>query len=111
MTAQVRLQGHLDFPRRGNTLDIRQPDSKIEEVSLRGYPPQLFDLASDPPEINDLSNIPAFTTVLAKMREGVDLSGVANLSQEQLELSCGENDTQLPAGLTAPAKWPCGSDD
>ena len=43
--------------------------------------------------------------------EGVDLSGVVNLSQEQLELACGDSDTKLPAGLTAPAKWPCGFDD
>lgn len=43
--------------------------------------------------------------------EGVDLSQVSNLSQQQLNLSCGNSDTKLPAGLTAPAKWPCGSDD
>ena len=43
--------------------------------------------------------------------EGVDLSGVKNLTQEQLELACGDSDTKLPAGLVAPSKWPCGSDD
>ena len=43
--------------------------------------------------------------------EDVDLTEVLNLSQEQLELACGNADTKLPAGLVAPAKWPCGSDD
>lgn len=45
-------------------------------------------------------------TLLARI-EGTDLSGVTGLSQEQLEIACGDAETRLPAGLTAPAAWPC----
>ncbi len=39
--------------------------------------------------------------------ENVDLSGVTGLEQTQLDLACGDSATILPAGLTAPARWPC----
>ena len=39
--------------------------------------------------------------------EGADLSAARGLDQEQIEESCGNADTKLPAGLTAPSSWPC----
>jgi uncharacterized protein YjbI with pentapeptide repeats len=42
--------------------------------------------------------------------EGTDLSGVRDLTQEQLDITCGDANTKLPAGLTAPKNWPCGED-
>ncbi|WP_026619780.1 YjbI with pentapeptide repeats (plasmid) [Ensifer sp. WSM1721] len=43
--------------------------------------------------------------------EGLDLSAVTGLKQEQVDLACGDGATKLPAGLSAPAKWPCPPDD
>ena len=42
--------------------------------------------------------------------EGVDLSKVTDLTQAQIDMACGDAQTKLPAGLTAPAQWPCGDD-
>jgi len=39
--------------------------------------------------------------------EGVDLSGVQGLVQVQIDQACGDAQTLLPAGLVAPASWPC----
>lgn len=39
--------------------------------------------------------------------EGVDLSQATGLKQDQLDLSCGDEDTKLPAGLKTPVGWPC----
>jgi uncharacterized protein YjbI with pentapeptide repeats len=39
--------------------------------------------------------------------EGVDLGEAKGLEQWQVDLSCGDDKTQLPAGLDAPANWPC----
>ena len=39
--------------------------------------------------------------------EGVDLGEAKGLEQWQFDLSCGDEKTQLPAGLDAPANWPC----
>ena len=30
------------------------------------------------------------------------------LTQDQIEIACGNGETKLPAGITAPASWPCG---
>lgn len=49
-------------------------------------------------------------TYLSRM-EGVDLSKTIGLTQTQLELACGDDDTVLPNGLEAPADWPCPVDD
>ena len=43
--------------------------------------------------------------------EGVNLSAAKGLTQAQIDLACGDDKTLLPAGLTAPASWPCGEDD
>lgn len=43
--------------------------------------------------------------------EGVDLSKTIGLTQEQLELACGDSHTQLPSGLEKPTSWPCPKDD
>lgn len=39
--------------------------------------------------------------------EGTDLSGATGLTQAQVDLTCGDAETRLPAGLTPPATWPC----
>ena len=39
--------------------------------------------------------------------EGVDLSSVKGLTQDQLGIACGDDKTLLPAGLTRPERWPC----
>jgi len=42
--------------------------------------------------------------------EGVDLGAAEGLEQWQIDMSCGDDRTQLPSGLKAPANWPCPSD-
>jgi uncharacterized protein YjbI with pentapeptide repeats len=39
--------------------------------------------------------------------EGIDLSAATGLTQWQVDLSCGDDKTKLPAGLTVPKSWPC----
>jgi uncharacterized protein YjbI with pentapeptide repeats len=43
--------------------------------------------------------------------EGVDLSKTIGLTQTQLELACGDSETQLPNELDQPTSWPCANDD
>ncbi|MQW88807.1 pentapeptide repeat-containing protein [Sinorhizobium saheli] len=43
--------------------------------------------------------------------EGLDLSAATGLTQEQVDLACGDAATKLPAGLSTPAKWPCQHED
>ena len=43
--------------------------------------------------------------------EGVDLSRTIGLTQTQLELACGDSETQLPNELERPTSWPCANDD
>ncbi len=43
--------------------------------------------------------------------EGLDLSAATGLAQWQIDMACGDGDTKLPAGLTAPADWPCKFDN
>lgn len=43
--------------------------------------------------------------------EGLDLSAAQGLEQAQIDLACGDANTKLPAGLKAPAGWPCPPDD
>lgn len=43
--------------------------------------------------------------------EGVDLSAASGLTQDQIDLTCGDAATKLPAGLSAPPQWPCPADD
>jgi uncharacterized protein YjbI with pentapeptide repeats len=42
--------------------------------------------------------------------EGLDLSAATGLQQSQIELTCGDASTKLPAGLKPAAAWPCPSD-
>ncbi len=42
--------------------------------------------------------------------EGVDLRDVQNLTQAQLDQSCGDAKTRLPAGLQPSPDWPCEDD-
>jgi len=43
--------------------------------------------------------------------EGIDLSAASGLTQEQVDLTCGDAATKLPAELSAPSHWPCPADD
>jgi uncharacterized protein YjbI with pentapeptide repeats len=42
---------------------------------------------------------------------GADLSRASGLTQAQLDLACGTDQTKLPQGLNRPKAWPCGDDD
>lgn len=42
--------------------------------------------------------------------EGSDLSQSRGLTQAQIDLTCGNGATKLPAGLDAPSTWPCPPD-
>ena len=53
-----------------------------------------------------LSNAFLFQTHI----EGLDLSGSAGLSQWQVDMSCGDENTKIPDGLTRPDSWPCEDD-
>ena len=39
--------------------------------------------------------------------EGLDLSAATGLAQWQIDLTCGDDKTKLPAGLAVPKNWPC----
>ena len=39
--------------------------------------------------------------------EGVDLSKAEGLEMWQVEMTCGDDKTKLPAGFEKPANWPC----
>ena len=43
--------------------------------------------------------------------EGYVLATASGLSQAQIDLACGDADTVLADGLTAPQSWPCVVDD
>src|SRR3546814_2242270 len=49
-------------------------------------------------------------TYLARF-DGTDLTGVKGLTQAQLDAACGDGETTLPEGLSAPASWPCAKED
>ena len=55
----------------------------------------------------DLTDAFLFLTRL----EGLDLSKATGLQQQQIDLACGDAKTKLPAGLKAPATWPCKFED
>lgn len=42
--------------------------------------------------------------------EGVDFSTATGLTQQQVDMACGDDATVLPAGLTMPHSWPCDFD-
>jgi uncharacterized protein YjbI with pentapeptide repeats len=54
----------------------------------------------------DFANAFFYLTRLA----GLDLTAATGLTQYQIDMACGDADTKLPAGLTAPASWPCDLD-
>ena len=39
--------------------------------------------------------------------EGVDLTATTGLTQDQLDIACGDDTTKLPEGLKRPPDWPC----
>ncbi|MEO0327604.1 MAG: pentapeptide repeat-containing protein [Pseudomonadota bacterium] len=41
---------------------------------------------------------------------GVDLSSVMGLTDWQLEMACGDENTKLPDGMKTPETWPCPED-
>ncbi|WP_291150402.1 pentapeptide repeat-containing protein [Ensifer sp. SSB1] len=42
--------------------------------------------------------------------EGVNLSEATGLEQEQVDMTCGDGSTKLPAELKTPTGWPCATD-
>jgi hypothetical protein len=54
-----------------------------------------------------LANAVAGAFLLRTRFDAVDLSAVTGLTQSQLDQACGDAATVLPAGLNAPAHWPC----
>jgi uncharacterized protein YjbI with pentapeptide repeats len=52
-------------------------------------------------------NLNGAYTLLAHF-EGTDLSETVGMTQEQLDIACGDGETKLPADLTPPESWPCG---
>jgi hypothetical protein len=45
-------------------------------------------------------------TLLMQIK-GTDLSRVTGLTQQQLDIACGDAETRLPARLARPPDWPC----
>ena len=43
--------------------------------------------------------------------EAADLSAVKGLTQQQLDVACGDAETKLPDGLAAPSGWPCAQEE
>ena len=43
--------------------------------------------------------------------EGADLSQAEGLTQQQIEIACGDDKTKLPNDLQRPAAWPCAEDE
>ena len=43
--------------------------------------------------------------------EGADLSQAENLTQQQIEIACGDDKTKLPSDLQMPAAWPCAREE
>lgn len=56
------------------------------------------------------TNLTRAYTYLTRI-EGIDLSKTTGLTQEQLEIACGDSNTQLPDALEQPTAWPCPKDD
>ena len=52
-------------------------------------------------------NLNGAYTLLAHF-EGTDLSETVGMTQEQLDIACGDGETKLPADLMPPESWPCG---
>ncbi len=42
--------------------------------------------------------------------EGVDLTNITGFKQWQFDVSCGDDMTKLPVGITKPQSWPCSSE-
>ena len=43
--------------------------------------------------------------------EGVDLTKAVGMTQWQVDMICGDNDTLLPEGLSPNEAWPCGEEE
>ena len=89
------------------------PRAKFEDADLTGVNFDNTNLArsdfrdvkfSQPPSMEN-------TFLFLTRFEGVDLSGVQNLAQWQINLACGDKDTLLPANLQVPDSWPCAEED
>ena len=82
-------------------------DARLEQVRLAFADLARADLTGARLAGADLAGA---YTLLTRI-EGTDLSGVTGLSQQQLDITCGDAETLLPEGLTAPAAWPCEPED
>jgi len=85
------------------------PRVNFKESTLTNVMFQYTNLArADFSEINlngdiDLTGAYLFLTNIA----GLDLSSATSMQQWQIDMACGDADTKLPTGLTAPSSWPC----
>lgn len=79
--------------------ELRRADFRFANISRA-----LFKGAT----INETNFEGAYT--LLTHFEGVDLTKAKGLTQPQIDIACGDEDTKLPAGLTRPADWPCDYD-
>lgn len=55
------------------------------------------------------ANFDGAYTLLARF-EGVDLSAARGMTQDQLDVACGDGETIPPSGLDTPSSWPCAKD-
>ena len=84
----------------------------LTNATLRGANLQFADLARTDFRGADLSgaDLRGAYSLLTRL-QGTDLSQTLGLTQDQLEIACGDEDTRLPEGLQRPESWPCGSGD
>ena len=81
---------------RDQVLQRLRKGEKLERADLRGLDLSKASLAGAALARADLEG--------ANL-EGARLPGVRNLTQEQLDVANGDDQTVLPAGLTRPAHW------
>ncbi len=84
----------------------------LAKATLQGANLRFADLARTDFHGANLSgaDLKGAYTLLTRL-QGTDLSQTLGLTQDQLEIACGDGDTRLPDGLRRPESWPCESDD
>jgi uncharacterized protein YjbI with pentapeptide repeats len=91
--------------------DLQKSDmirSSFNGADLRGVNMTFAILARSSFDGAQLEGSDWTNTYLYRTRlQGVDLSGVTGLTDGQVALACGDDDTRLPEGLSRPERWPC----
>jgi len=78
-------------------------DAVISGVPLSYSNLSRADISGTDFEDAELTGTYMYLTLL----NGADLSRTKGLTQYQVSLACGNDQTALPEGLTAPDHWPC----